>query len=182
MASVRIDTYTAVAFPIGLAALLFVATATSSTSTSGAGVTEANRPATFVFLAAFGAAAWVLGTSTMFCIVAAPSLLPLGGRTATAYLYGDYGTAPPEVHDERMRHPAVRNGGSSLSVRQLLEAAFLKLPVMMFCAPLLLGYLFQSVAYRPAEAAAVAIMGLVVIGWSVLLVIRASLPLREREP
>jgi hypothetical protein len=180
-ASVRIATYTAVAFPIGLAALLFLASATSSTSTSGAGVTEANRPVIFVFLAAFGAATWVLGTSAMFCIVAAPSLLPLGEQTARAYLFGDYAAAPPEVMATRMRHPVVSNEESSPSVRQLLEAGFLKLPLMMFCAPWLLGYLFQPVVYRPAEAVAVAMMGLVVIGWSVLLVIRASSPLRERE-
>jgi hypothetical protein len=55
----------------------------------------------------------------------------------------------------------------------LFFQAFLVLPLFVFVAPLLLGWLLQPIVYRPGEAEAVAVMGVVVVDWSVFLVWRA---------
>jgi hypothetical protein len=124
-------------------------------------------------MASFAVFGWILGTSAMFSIFLAPARLPRVAQPCAAVIVRGprYAAASP---DGRWRNdPAVTGDDRSISVPRLFGLALVELPLFLFLAPMLLGWLLQGEVYRPPEAASVAVMAVVVTAWSLLLVGRA---------
>ncbi len=171
MRSLRVVGLSAIAVPLTVGIVLFLVTWRSS-ATSGAGLSEENRPIGFILMAAFAAFGWVLGSSAMFSIFLAPRGLPrVAQPCATLIVRGPQYIA--SFPDGRWRDdPAVTDSDRSISMPRLLGLALVELPLFLFLAPMLLGWLLQGDVYRPPEVASVVVMTFAVTAWSALLVAR----------
>lgn len=163
----RIAAFATFAVPLVFVVALFGATALSR-ATSGAGLSEDDRPIGFVLMAVIAAAGWVIGTSLIASVHVRSARLPRGvGAFASCVIW------------RSARPPTDESFATSLTTPRLLWLAVVELPLFLFLAPILLGLLLQPVVYRPVEAGSVLAMGVVVAGWSAVLI--ASV-LRSLEP
>ena len=117
-------------------------------------------------------AGWVVGTSTAFALLRPPSELPLGLRHVADYL------ARGAPDPRRVAAIAERDGPAGARSREGdIGGGLVNSAVLLFCllpwAPFLLGWLVRGGVVRPVEAAAVVAMGVVSIGWTVILILRA---------
>ena len=143
---------------------------------SGAGLSEENRPIAIIMLSAFGAACWVLGTSTLFAVHRPASRLPRPARLLALYLLR--GPTWIAAHEPGLRRgqPVIPPLAGSLSTSRLISLAIFELPLFLVLAPFVLGLAVQPGVYRPAEAAAAAAMGGAVVAWSAFLASRSWPP------
>ena len=169
MRAQRIAGYCAIVVPIAVVILVFAWTWSSSAG-SGAGLDEGDRPIGFVMLAVLGVGGWLMGTTAMASLFLATTRLPdvarvfattvvRGPRYAASIGDGPWPDAPVAMADD-------------MSVPHLLFLAFFELPLLLFVAPMLVGWLAQGGVYRPEEATIVAVMAAVATAWTVYLLVR----------
>lgn len=158
----RLASAATLGIPVGLTILVFLVTWLNAT-TSGAGMSEGNRPIMVFMLAAFGAFGWFIATSALYAVHRRADGLP---RTARVY-------ALQLVWGPSSNRDGTLPARTTATVRQLVGLAAVLLPVLMFTPPMLLGWLTQRGVWRLEEAAAVGVMGVVVVAWSLFLVMRA---------
>ncbi len=140
--------------PVGIALACFLG-ALLLPQSSGAGISDSNRPIAFILLALTGAVGWIVGAADVAGPYLELSRLPNTARVLVAAV------ARPT--------PTPRQGPARQGQAQRLVNALIARSALMFIAPMLLGWLFQPGVYRPVEAAIVAAMGLVVVAWSAVL-------------
>jgi hypothetical protein len=172
MSPVRLAASAVVVVSLSVCIAAFFASALSQAS-SGAGLAEAHRSIGFLAMAVFAVVGWILGTSAIFSIFVNPKRLPAPvRRLAVIIVFGPHRGASRV--GENLDEPVVVGNTSRVSVRRLLGLAFIELPLFLFLAPLLLGWLLQPVVYRPPETAAVGTMAVVLVTWTVFLAVRAA--------
>jgi len=170
MRSIRLATSLAVIVPSIVVAVAFL-TSSLSHATSGAGLSEANRPIGFLMMAVAAAGCWIIGTSGMFSLFVATSRLPAAVRVSAIEIVFGMRSTPPRPHN--LDEPFITRHESRVSVGGLLILAFFTFPLFLFLAPLLLGWLLRPGVYRPLEMTAVGAMGVVVVAWTAFLLLRA---------
>ena len=144
-------------------------------TTSGAGISEADRPLFYVVVACFGLFGWVLGTSALFSIFMPAARLPRPMCLGAAMLVRGQSSG----WSANLDIPAIASDAPRVSALRLLLLAFLELPAFLFLLPMLLGWLLQTGVYRPVEAATVAAMGVLAWVWSAFVLTQA---LRRSRP
>jgi uncharacterized membrane protein YdjX (TVP38/TMEM64 family) len=148
--------------PFGLVIFMFVGTWLGN-STSGAGLSEDNRPIAVYMLSGIGAFGWFMATSALYAVHRPADGLP---RTARAF-------AMNVIWDSHSNQDGTLAARTTASIGRLIGLALVLLPLLMFLPPLMLGLLAQGRAWRAEEAASVVVMGAIVGSWSVFLAERA---------
>ena len=136
-------------------------------ASSGAGMSDSNRPVGFIMLACGGALNWLIGATYFARLHVAGERLPRPVRSLRSRIRRD-------LARRAGADPATEAPDLPPSIGDLLGGTLAMSLVWLWMAPMLLGWLLQPGVYRPAEAAGVALMGLVVLGWSAILVRSAT--------
>ena len=158
----RLASAATLVIPAGLILVLLIGFS-QTPQNSGAGLSEENRPIMVFVLAAFGAIGWFFATSILYAVHRPAEELP---NTARAYAF-------PFIYGSSTAPDLTRPARSTVPVRQLVVIAVFWLPLWTFIAPMDIGLWAHGGVWKQEEAAAVAVMAISILSWTVFLTGRA---------